>query len=87
MLAHEWCELERLCERLSDLRMRLSAAEMTGNTGLIDGLNLEVDRVIRMRDRLVRFISTRLGSDAADPPRASGPTVRRERRGNVAMPY
>ena len=80
MLAHEWRELERLCERLSDLSVRLSAAEKTGNTGLVEGLNLEMDRVARMRDRLARYISTRLGSVAADPQRASGPALRWEQR-------
>ena len=70
MLAHEGANLEMLCERLSELCVRLSAAEKTGNTGLIEGLTLEMDRLTRMRDRLVRYILTRLGSDAADPIRA-----------------
>ena len=82
MLAHEWRELERLCERMSDLRDRLCAAEKTGNTGLVEGLNLEMDRVARLRDRLVRYISTRLGSASADPLRASGPALRWEQREN-----
>jgi hypothetical protein len=82
MLAHEWRELERLCERLSDLRERLAAAEKTGNTGLVEGLNLEMDQVARLRDRLVRYISARLGSATADPLRACGPALRWEKRRN-----
>jgi len=80
MLAHEWRELERLCERLGELRVRLSTAEKTGNTGLVEGLKLEIDRVARLRDRLVRYISTRLGSTAADPLHASAPALDWEQR-------
>ena len=42
MLAHEWRELEVLGERVGELRTRLDAAQKTGNTGLIEGLNAEI---------------------------------------------
>ena len=67
MLAHEWHELEDLCERIGTLRERLAAAHKTGNAGLVEGLNAEIDWAIRQRDRLVRHISTRLGSVATAP--------------------
>ena len=35
MLAHEWLELEALCERIAELRERLAAARKTGNAGLV----------------------------------------------------
>ena len=73
MLAHEWRELEELCERIGALRERLTAAHKTGNTGLIEGLNTEMDRATRQRDRLVQYISARLGAAASaplDPPHA-----------------
>ena len=78
MLAHEWRELEDLCERIGALRERLAVACRTGNTGLVDGLTVEMDRATRQRERLVRHISTQLGSAAADHPRASEPAPRRE---------
>jgi len=78
MLAHEWRELEDLCERIGALRERLAVACRTGNTGLVDGLTVEMDRATRQRERLVRHISTQLGSAAADHPRASEPPPRRE---------
>lgn len=73
MLAHEWRELEDLCERIGVLRERLTAARKTGNTGLVEGLNAEMDRMLRQHELLVRHILTRLGSAAApaappDPP-------------------
>src|SRR3954452_3438295 len=73
MLAHEWRELEDLCEHIGALRERLAVACRTGNTGLVDGLTVEMDRATRQRERLVRHISTQLGSAAADHPRASEP--------------
>ena len=76
MLAHEWRELEDLCERIGALRERLAVACQTGNTGLVDGLTVEMDRATRQRERLVRHISTQLGSAAADHPRASEPAPR-----------
>jgi len=68
MLAHEWRELEDLCERIGALRERLAAACRTGNTGLIEGLTAEMDRATRQRERLVRHISTQLGSAAGSAP-------------------
>jgi hypothetical protein len=82
MLAQEWRELEMLCEHMSELRERRSAAEKTGNTGLVEGLNREMDRVARMRDQLVRYISARLGSAAVAPFRGSGPAPRPKRPAN-----
>jgi hypothetical protein len=78
MLAHEWRELEDLCEHIGALRERLAAACRTGNTGLIEGLTAEMDRATRQRERLVRHISTQLGSAAADHPRTSEPAPGRE---------
>jgi len=71
MLAHEWRELEDLCERIGALRERLAAACRTGNTGLIKGLTVEMDRAMRQRERLVRHISTQLGSAAGSAPLVS----------------
>jgi hypothetical protein len=87
MLAYEWRELEMLCERLGEVRARLAVAERTSNSGLIEGLNLEMDRVVRMRDRLVRHISTRLGSAAADPLPVSAPSHDVHRAGPVTIPH
>jgi hypothetical protein len=81
MLAHEWRELEDLCERIGALRERLAAAHKTGNTGFIEGLNAEIDGAIRQRERLVRHISTRLGSAAAIPATAPGSPLAGERQG------
>jgi hypothetical protein len=78
MLAHEWRELEMPCEGIGTLRERLTAACRTGNTGLIEGLTAEMDRATRQRERLVRHISTQLGSAAADHPPASEPALQRE---------
>ena len=71
MLAHEWRELEDLCERIGALRERLAAACRTGNTGLIKGLTVEMDWAMRQRERLVRHISTQLGSAAGSAPLVS----------------
>jgi hypothetical protein len=86
MLAHEWRELEVLCARIDELRERLDAAHKTGNTGLIEGLDADIDRIIRQRNQLVRHISTRLGSTAADRLRASRPAARDASRGRVGGP-
>ena len=75
MLAHEWLELETLCERVGQLRERLAAARKTGNTGLVEGLGAELDRATRQRQLLVRHISTRLGSAETDPPAGSRPAA------------
>jgi hypothetical protein len=71
MLAHEWRELEMLCKRIGDLRERIAAARKTGNAGMIEGLDAEMEQASRQRQHLVRHISMRLGSAAADPPRPS----------------
>ena len=71
MLAHEWLELESLCERIGQLRERLAAARRTGNTGLAEGLGAEMERVARQRLVLVRYISTRLGAAQPSLPPAS----------------
>jgi hypothetical protein len=68
MLSHEWRELELLCQRISDLRHRYAAAIRTSNTGLIEGLKLELARTKRLRELVVHHISARLGTFAADPP-------------------
>jgi hypothetical protein len=73
MLAHEWRELEELCERIGALRERLAVACRTGNTGLIEGLGAEMERATRQRERLVRHISTQLGSTAGKDPLVSPP--------------
>jgi hypothetical protein len=89
MLAHEWRELEVLCDHIGALRERLAAALKTGNTGLIEGLTSEIGRAIRQRNRLMRHISTRLGSAAADPMRASDPLrpeAKRTERNSALMP-
>ncbi|MGD9618178.1 MAG: hypothetical protein AB7O13_20915 [Alphaproteobacteria bacterium] len=89
MLAHEWRELETLSGHIVALRERLAAARRTGNTGLVEGLDAEIDRAIRQRDRLMRHISTRLGSAAAERLRASGQAACRRKRGagcNTALP-
>ena len=86
MLAHEWRELEALCDHIGGLRERLAAAHRTGNTGLVEGLDADIDRAIRQRDRLMRHISTRLGAAAADRLRAAGPTLG-DRRAPVAIPH
>lgn len=89
MLAYKWRELEDLGERICALRERLEAARKTGNTGLVEGLGAEINRAVRQRDRLVRHISTRLGSTAGrdalpDPPFAE--SGRRTGCDAVSMP-
>jgi hypothetical protein len=81
MLAHEWLELEALCERIADLRERLAAARKTGNAGLAEGLGAEMDQATRQRQFLVRYISTRLGAAGTDPPPASSSTALTRGRG------
>jgi hypothetical protein len=65
MLSHEWHELETLCDRINILRHRLTAAHKSQNTGLIEGLKLDITRAKRQRDQLVQHISARLGSVTA----------------------
>jgi hypothetical protein len=66
MLSHEWRELEVLCERISDLRHRYTAALKTNNAGLVEGLKSDLARARRMREQVVHHISARLGWAAAD---------------------
>ena len=66
MLTHEWRELEQLCERISDLRHRNAAAQKTKNSGLIEGLKSDLAKARRQREELVRHISARLSSFAAE---------------------
>ena len=66
MLSHEWGELEALCERISDLRHRYTAAQKTKNTGLIESITADLRRLNHQRESLVQHISARLGSVAAD---------------------
>src|SRR5579862_2706143 len=62
MLAHEWRELEVLCERVSDLRHRYAAAQRTKNVGLLEGLKDDLVRARRQREMLVHHISACLSS-------------------------
>lgn len=66
MLEYEWRELERLCERLADLRHREAYAQRSKNVGLLEGLKLDIARAARQREQLVRHISARLGSVSAE---------------------
>jgi hypothetical protein len=66
MLSHEWRELEVLCERVSDLRLRYTAALKTNNAGLVAGLKVDLARTMRLREQLVRHISASLGQAAAE---------------------
>ena len=66
MLEYEWRELERLCERLADLRHREAYAQRSKNVGLLEGLKLDITRASRQREQLVRHISARLGSVSAE---------------------
>jgi hypothetical protein len=66
MLAHEWRELEVLCERISDLRHRYTSAQRTKNMGLVEGLKDDITKAQRQREMLVHHISTRLSSYAAE---------------------
>lgn len=87
MLAHEWRELETVCRRIGGLRECLATARKTSNTGLIEGINAEIGRLVRQRDRLVWHIATRLGSAAADCPRPAQPGGERETREPAAIPH
>lgn len=73
MLAHEWRELEVLCERISDLRHRFTSAQKTQNAGLIEGLRSDLANARRQRELLVQHISARLGSAAAEHSHNGGP--------------
>ncbi len=66
MLSHEWRELEMLCERVSDLRLRYTAALKTNNAGLVEGLKVDLARAMRLREQLVHHISASLGRAAAE---------------------
>jgi len=71
MLTHEWHELETLCERISDLRHRYTAALRTRNVGLLEGLRDDIARATRQRELLVQHISAALSSAAAEQARAT----------------
>ncbi|HKS88044.1 MAG TPA: hypothetical protein VJR70_01265 [Stellaceae bacterium] len=62
MLASEWRELEALCERISTLRHRYTAAQRSQNTGLVEGLKKEIALARRQREQLVHHISSSLGT-------------------------
>ena len=84
MLSHEWRELEELCDRISDLRHRYSAAQRTKNVGLIEGLKNDLARARRQRELLVQHISARLGAAAAErssEPKAPGQAAPRHDAG------
>lgn len=66
MLEYEWRELERLCERLADLRHREAFAQRSKNVGLLEGLKQDITRASRQREQLVHYISARLGSVSAE---------------------
>jgi len=66
MLEYEWRELERLCERLADLRHREAYAQRSKNVGLTEGLKQDITRAARQREQLVRYISARLGAVSAE---------------------
>jgi hypothetical protein len=68
MLAYEWRELEVLCDRISTLRHRYTAAERSKNVGLIEGLAAELALAQRQREQVVRHIAARLGAVAAEAP-------------------
>jgi hypothetical protein len=70
MLEYEWRELERLCERLADLRHREAYAQRSKNVGLLEGLKQDITRASRQREQLVRYISARLGAVSAEPASA-----------------
>lgn len=74
MLEYEWRELERLCERLADLRHREAYAQRSKNVGLLEGLRLDITRAARQREQLVRHISARLGSVSAEAANAPAAT-------------
>lgn len=66
MLNSEWRELEQLCDRISGLRHRYAAAQRSRNSGLVEGLKVEITGARRQREELVRHISTRLGAAVAE---------------------
>ncbi|MGE5270805.1 MAG: hypothetical protein ACM3JG_14155 [Thiohalocapsa sp.] len=86
MLEYEWRELERLCERLADLRHREAFAQRSKNVGLLEGLREDIVRTRRQREQLVQHISARLGVVSAaesggpdaprPPPQAQPPGAR-----------
>lgn len=86
MLEYEWRELERLCERLADLRHRETFAQRSKNVGLLEGLREDIERTRRQREQLVQHISARLGAVSAaecggpdaprPPPQAQPPGAR-----------
>ncbi|HVC54879.1 MAG TPA: hypothetical protein VND95_02935 [Stellaceae bacterium] len=73
MLASEWRELETLCNLISSLRHRYTAAQRSKNTGLVGGLQLQIAHVKQQRERLVQHISARLGSAVGE--RHQGPRI------------
>jgi hypothetical protein len=75
MLAHEWRELEVLCERISDLRHRYVSAQKTKNVGLLEGLRDDIARARRQRELLVHHIAARLSSVAAERTGAPAPVA------------
>ncbi len=85
MLSHEWRELEALCSRISDMRERYAHARRgKTNFGLIESLKDDIEKAVRQRELLVRHISARLGSAAAEPERPPTlppppPSLRRRR--------
>jgi hypothetical protein len=82
MLEYEWRELERLCERLADLRHREAYAQRSKNVGLLEGLKQDIDRASRQREQLVKHISARLGAvsaETAGAPDAAARSAPRER--------
>ena|SRR5579863_6141510 len=85
MLAHEWRELEVLCEQVSDLRHRYTAALRTKNVGLLEGLKDDLVRARRQREMLVHHISASLSSVAAVySPRAGKDDDNRPRAAEAA---
>ena len=65
MLSHEWHELERLSNRIIDLRERSHAARRCNNVGLLHAIKKDIDAAARQREKLVLHISARLRSIAA----------------------
>ena len=76
MLEYEWRELERLCERLADLRHREAYAQRTKNTGLLEGLRQDIDRASRQREQVVKHISARLSTVSAETAAAPDAAAR-----------
>ena len=63
MLSHEWNELEKLILRAQYLEFKLK--QSSGNIGLSDGLQSELAAVLRQRDELFAYITTRVAVEAA----------------------